>query len=47
MQQRATTPAGALLDLAIEDLESLTAPDESADFFTGIAIGLAMVALFT
>ena len=33
------------LDLGIEDLESLEAPDFWGDFWTGVGIGLGLVAL--
>ena len=37
---------GALdLDLGIEDLESLEAPDYWGDFWTGVAVGVGLVAL--
>ena len=33
------------LDLGIEDLESLEAPDFWGDFWTGVGIGVGLVAL--
>jgi hypothetical protein len=33
------------LELAIEDLESLEAPDFWGDFWTGVGIGVGLVAL--
>ncbi len=42
-----TQPIAAELDLSLEDLEPLVSPDDSADFFKGVAIGLAIVALWT
>ena len=36
---------GLDLDLGIEDLESLEAPDFWGDFWAGVAIGVGLVAL--
>jgi hypothetical protein len=33
------------LDIGIEDLESLEAPDYWGDFWTGVAVGVGLVAL--